>query len=81
MVIIYIVAITFSYIFSCVIAYKVMKSMRGWSATADTPGVACWPVILLFYILIIWPIVGMVWLVNDAPRKLRQRRKSVSEVK
>lgn len=76
MVILYWAAAIFGYIFTCVIADKVM----GASKKGDEILALFWPVILLIYVVVYLPVRGMIWIVNKAPKSL-PRRKSVSEVK
>lgn len=81
MLAVFIILGIFGYIFSCVIAHAVMRSKKGWRQTADTPAPMFWPFIVLFGIFIWWPIMGMVWIVNNTPRLFRKRTKNVSIVK
>lgn len=83
MIVLYIAAAVFGYIFTCIIACKVMYALK-WESQDGPPlelVSSIWPLILLFWVLLGWPFLAMLWVVN-APAKLRVKRtKTVSEVK
>jgi hypothetical protein len=75
----------FLYIYSCVLCHylwKKPKKVSGrMSGAEDTSFIGIWPFILLFFILLIWPIDFMVWTVKLSNRVKKFRRSKVEVVK
>jgi hypothetical protein len=62
------------YVFSCVIADKVMRWM-GFENPELVP--VFWPLALVVAVAIVLPICAMLWLVNDLPKKLKKSDASI----
>ena len=76
-------AVIFGYIFTCMIAHKVLDAI-GWDEAADSPLPFIWPLVILFWLCLGLPIVAMWWLVEKAPKKVvrvAKRAKSKKKVK
>lgn len=68
------------YVFSCVLAYNFYLCL-GWRNAAESPLVAVWPAVLLFWFVAGWPVMFFMWVCKSTAKntkrvKCRCRQKS-----
>lgn len=66
-------AAMFGYIFSCIVAHKVLKDVLKFETEDMELTALFWPILLGFIVFIYWPFMAMVWTVNMVPRLLNRK--------
>jgi hypothetical protein len=69
------------WIFTSIVANKVYEKL-GWRNATETPLVAIWPLVILFWVFIGFPVMGFCWSLNRVTRvSKRVKTRTVREVK